>query len=142
MTINLRAITRNNYREILALRVTPEQQKYVAPNVLTIAQMQFKEEKIVLGIYTSNTTPVGLIAYDLDDYDIWRLMVDYRYQKRGYGRQAMKKVIEILRNHGKLSEVKTSVVSENKEVIMLYKSLGFHENGELHGEEIVLTRPI
>ncbi|MFX0115603.1 MAG: GNAT family N-acetyltransferase [Candidatus Hodarchaeota archaeon] len=147
MSINLRAITRDNYRNIIALQVAPEQEHYVASNLLTIAQMQFKEEKIALGIYDSNT-PVGLIAYDLDDYDIWRLMIDYRYQGNGYAKRALVMVLGILQNHGKLREARTSVVPENSIAKKLYESLGFRENGEIlwvreNGEpgEIVLVLP-
>ncbi|MFW9991547.1 MAG: GNAT family N-acetyltransferase [Candidatus Odinarchaeota archaeon] len=138
MVVNLRAVTRENYRELIALEVAQDQKRFVASNLLTIAQMQFKEEKIVLGIYDGNT-PVGLIAYDLDDYDIWRLMVDEKYQKRGHGRKAMEKVIELLHLHGKLPEARTSVVPENQAARKLYGSLGFRETGEIIDGEIVLS---
>ncbi len=77
--IHLRAITQSSYREIINLRVAPQQEGLVAPNLFTLAQTQFKLEKTALGIYLGDV-PVGLIAYDLDDYDIWRLMIDQRYQ--------------------------------------------------------------
>ena len=67
--VHLRAITQSNYREIIKLGVAPEQEDLVAPNVYTIAQTQFKCEKTALGIYLGDI-PIGLIAYDLDDYDI------------------------------------------------------------------------
>ncbi|MFQ5979163.1 MAG: GNAT family N-acetyltransferase [Candidatus Heimdallarchaeota archaeon] len=145
MAVNLRTITRENYLELIALRVAPDQEKFVASNLFTIAQMQFKEEKVALGIY-QNDIPVGLIAYDLDDYDIWRLMIDQGHQRNGYARRAMEMVLEILRSLRKLSEARTSVVPENNAAKSLYESLGFRENGETIGErengepqEIVLT---
>jgi len=118
MKISLRAITPENYREVISLRVSKEQEQLVAPNVLTLAQMQFRHEKIALAIY--------LIAYDLYDYDIWRLMIDERYQGKGYGRQALKRVIEILRLHGAQSEARTDIAPSNKAAKTLYESLGFH----------------
>jgi diamine N-acetyltransferase len=138
VVVNLQIVTRENYRELIALDVTQDQKGFVASNLFTIAQMQFKEEKIVLGIY-DDSIPVGLIAYDLDDYDIWRVMVDEKYQKRGYGRKAMEKVIEILRQHRKLPEVRTSVVPENQAARNLYESLGFRETGEIMDGQIVLS---
>lgn len=138
MTVNLRIVTRENYRELIALNVAQDQKSFVASNLFTIAQMQFKEEKIVLGIYDDNS-PVGLIAYDLDDYDIWRLMVDEKCQKRGYGRKALEKVIEILRHHGKLPEAITSVVPDNQAARNLYKSIGFRETGEIVDGQIMLS---
>jgi len=127
MKINLRSITPDNYKDVISLQVSKEQAHLVAPNVLTLAQMQFRHEKTALAIYTEDTL-VGLIAYDLYDYDIWRLMIDERYQGRGYGRQALKRVIEILRLHGAQSEVRTDIVPDNKAAKTLYESLGFHEN--------------
>lgn len=146
--INLRAITSENYREIIALKVSFDQEDLVASNLFTIAQMQFKQEKIALAIY-SGDVPVGLIAYDLDDYDIWRLMIDHRFQRQGFGKQAMKKVIEILRHHNKLLEIRTSAIVSQKGPKAFYKKLGFRENGEVieydkdgKPHEIVLTYPI
>ena len=124
MKISLRAITPENYREVISLRVSKEQEQLVAPNVLTLAQMQFRHEKIALAIYAEDT-PVGLIAYDLYDYDIWRLMIDERYQRKGYGRQALKRVIEILRLHGAQSEARTDIAPDNIAAKTLYESLGF-----------------
>ena len=127
--IHLRAITQSNYREIIKLRVAPEQENLVAPNLYTLAQTQFKLEKTALGIYLGEV-PVGLIAYDLDDYDIWRLMIDQRYQRRGYGRQAMQRVIEILKAHGKLTKVRTSAIIAHNGPKSFYEKLKFRENGE------------
>jgi diamine N-acetyltransferase len=145
MTINLQTITRENYLDLIALRVAPEQEQYVASNLFTIAQMQFKEEKIALGIYNADI-PIGLIAYDLEDYDIWRLMIDQNNQGNGYARRAMQMVLGIFRNHGTLREARTSVVPENVIARSLYESLGFQPNGETIGvredgepREIVLT---
>ena len=127
MRISLRAITPDNYKEIISLSVSKEQEHLVAPNVLTLAQMQFRHEKIALAIYVEDT-PVGLIAYDLYDYDIWRLMIDERYQGKGYGRQALNRVIEILRFHGAQREVRTDVAPDNQVAKTLYESLGFRES--------------
>jgi diamine N-acetyltransferase len=127
--IHLRAITQSNYREIVKLRVAPEQENLVAPNLYTLAQTQFKLGKTALGIYLEDV-PVGLVAYDLDDYDIWRLMIDHHYQGRGYGRQAMQRVMEILKAHGKLNEIRTSAIIAHNGPKSFYEKLGFHENGE------------
>ena len=130
MKLSLRAITSENYREIISLRVSKEQEHLVAPNVLTLAQMQFRHEKIALAIYAEDT-PVGLIAYDLYDYDIWRLMIDERYQGKGYARQVLKRVIEILRFHGAQTEIRTDIAPDNKAAKILYESLGFRESQPL-----------
>ena len=92
--------------------------------------MQFKEEKIAKGVYVDKKA-VGLIAYDLEDYDIWRLMIDARSQGRGYGRKAMELVLDILRKDGRLKTARTSLVVENVAMRNLIVSFGFKENGKV-----------
>jgi diamine N-acetyltransferase len=127
--IHLRSITPDNYRKIINLKVSDEQVNLVAPNLYTLTQMQFKIQKTALGIYLDET-PVGLIAYDLDDYDIWRLMIDYKFQGKGYGKQAVKRVIDLFKAHGKLKEVRTSAIIADNGPKRFYEKLGFRENGE------------
>ncbi len=130
LSITLKDITRENFEELISLHVTQEQEQFVAPNLYTIAQMQFKEEKIAIGIYVGDKA-VGLIAYDLEDYDIWRLMIDFRYQGKGYGRKAMELVLDILRKDGRLKTARTSVIVENIAMKNLIESFGFKENGNV-----------
>ena len=130
MSITLKDITRENFEELISLHVTQEQEQFIAPNLYTIAQMQFKEEKIAMGIYVGDKA-VGLIAYDLEDYDIWRLMIDFRYQGKGYGRKAMELVLDILRKNGRLNTARTSVIVENIAMKNLIESFGFKENGNV-----------
>ncbi len=130
MSITLKENTRGNFEKLISLQVTEEQKNFVASNLYTIAQMQFKEEKIAKGIYLDDV-PVGLIAYDLEDYDIWRLMIDSQYQGKGYGRKAMELVLDILRKDGRLKTARTSIIVGNIAMRNLIESLGFKENGNI-----------
>lgn len=130
MPVILKEITRENFEELISLHVDQEQEQFVASNLYTIAQMQFKEEKIAKGVYVDKKA-VGLIAYDLEDYDIWRLMIDARSQGRGYGRKAMELVLDILRKDGRLKTARTSIVVENVAMRNLIMSFGFKENGKV-----------
>jgi len=130
MSVTLKDITRDNFEELISLYVDQEQEQFVASNLYTIAQMQFKEEKIAKGVYVDKKA-VGLIAYDLEDYDIWRLMVDFRFQGRGYGKKAMELVLNILRKDGRLKTARTSIVMENVVMRNLVESFGFKESGKV-----------
>jgi diamine N-acetyltransferase len=130
MPITLKDITRENFEEMISLHVSQEQERFVASNLYTIAQMQFKEEKIAKGVYLENKA-VGLIAYDLEDYDIWRLLIDSRFQGRGYGRKALKLVLDILRKDGRLKTARTSILVDNIAMRNLIVSFGFKENGKV-----------
>ena len=130
MSVTLKDITRENFEELISLHVDQEQEQFVASNLYTIAQMQFKEEKIAKGVYVDKKA-VGLIAYDLEDYDIWRLMIDIRFQGNGYGRKAMELALDILRKDGRLKTARTSIVVENITMRNLIVSFGFKENGNV-----------
>lgn len=128
MAVTLKDITQENFEELISLNVDYEQERFVASNLYTIAQMQFKEEKIAKGVYVDDKA-VGLIAYDLEDYDIWRLMVDIRHQGKGYGKKAMGLVLNILRKDGRLKTARTSINVDNHVMRSLIEDFGFKENG-------------
>lgn len=71
-----------------------------------------------------------------DDEDIYylpRLMIDKKYQGKGYGKEAMKKIIDIMKTcpYGKVDAVVLSCSRDNTIAYMLYKSLGFIDTGIL-----------
>ena len=74
-----------------------------------------------------------------DNYSLWRLMIDKRYQKRGFGREAVRLALAFVRTwpHGKADACVTSYNPENETAKKLYASFGFVENGEMDDDEIV-----
>lgn len=88
---------------------------------------------------------VVLTKLTLDDnYCIWRLMIDQRYQNKGYGKQTMKLALEYLETApcGKASACWLSYEPENEKAKALYASCGFAENGEMCGDEIVVVKEL
>ena len=77
--------------------------------------------------------------YDTPVYWICRLMIDQHYQGMGYGREAMKKSLELIRTFpkGKASFISLSYEPDNKAAKSLYASLGFVETGKILGNELV-----
>lgn len=61
-------------------------------------------------------------------YFITRLMIDYKYQGKGIGTQAMLKIIEVMKRFP-CKEIYTSFVSTNQGAKKLYASLGFEYSG-------------
>jgi diamine N-acetyltransferase len=70
-----------------------------------------------------------------------RLMIDGRFQGRGYGRDALEAIVEQIRDRG-LSTVRRSVVPENEQALEFYRRNGFAETGAIHGGEIVMERQL
>ncbi len=50
-----------------------------------------------------------------NNYSLWRLMIDKRYQKQGFGREAVRLALEFVRTwpHGKAEACVTSYNPEN-----------------------------
>lgn len=159
--IHLEKITPANVWDILDLKVAKTQKNFVASNEISIVQAYatIGTECTAFPFAICNEKrPVGFLMigyneaamYDFDDdckspevlrnnYSIWRLMVDKKYQHRGYGREAIKLALEFIRTWpcGKAEYCELSYEPENEVAAKLYHSLGFVENGEMDGDEIV-----
>ena len=154
--LKLKKINRNNVVEILKLEVFDNQKSFVATNNSSIieAYIAITENNHVFtfGIYKDDT-PIGflMIGYDVNsddegvpmiakgNYNIWRLMIDKKFQGKGYGKKAIELALEFI-NTFPCETAKycwLSYESENDLARQLYKSVGFVETDERDGEEIV-----
>jgi diamine N-acetyltransferase len=129
MTLCLRAITRENWYQCTQLQLRPDQQDFVSPVVLSLAQSRFEPERVPLAIYDDDTL-VGFLMYNDqplhdDSYRISRVLIDQKYQGQGYGRQAVLQVIERMRHIPQCKEILIEYSPENTVAARLYTSLGF-----------------
>lgn len=86
--ITLREITLENRRAIFNLEVEEEQRRFVASNLSSVASCY------VLATNGGQPFPFAIYTDELpsiadDSHCILRLMIDQKYQGRGYGRKAM-----------------------------------------------------
>ncbi len=72
-----------------------------------------------------------------DRYWLWRFMIDENLQGKGYGTAALQAIIQYFRNHG-ANNIRLSTKGTNTTALSLYRRAGFHDTGEMNGEEIVL----
>ena len=154
--LKLKKINRNNVAEILKLEVLDSQKSFVATNNSSIieAYIAITENNHVFtfGIYNDDT-PIGflMIGYDVNsdaedapkiakgNYNIWRLMIDKKFQGKGFGKKAMDLALEFINTFpcGTAKYCWLSYESDNGVARQLYKSVGFVEIDEKDGEEIV-----
>lgn len=140
--MELRAITEQNYQKILDLSTGAGQEEFVARNVRSLAQAWvFRDRARPYALYEGEE-PVGFIMFDWRPekkwVEIWRLMIDHRFQGKGYGRAAVQKALEFLREGGLFNKVQINYVEENQGAKHLYRSLGFQETGAMEGNEVVM----
>ncbi|MEW9050510.1 MAG: GNAT family N-acetyltransferase [Neobacillus sp.] len=132
MTIKLRKVTKENWEECIDLQVREDQKKYIASNLYSIAQVQFLENFEALAIY-HNETMVGFTLFGLDEDDhnywIYRIMIDEKYQGQGYGKTALKEIIQRLKDKADCKEIILGYHPENRGAEKLYISVGFQAKG-------------
>ena len=148
MTITLRELTQDTWSECAGLAVCEDQRGFVAPNLKSIAEVQFYPGMVCRAVYADETM-VGLMMFGPDDgyapleerpsaYALVRLMIDQRYQGRGYGRAALETLIAYLRAERGCRALYLSYVPGNTQAERLYSDIGFRPTGLVQEGEIVL----
>ena len=138
--VELREITKENYEECLNLKVAENQKNFVSSTVHSLAQAWvYYDTAFPFAIYADDTM-VGFIMlgyYEVREYyTLWKLMIDEKYQNKGYGKKAVKLGIDYLVNRFKVKEVYTAYYSTNNIARNLYASIGFRETGEVVGNQV------
>ena len=159
--IRLERISGNNIWEILKLTVGDDQKSFVAANDVSIIEAYIAlisgGHAFPFGIYDQET-PVGfcMIGYGTDDswedapavaqnsYNLWRFMIDRRYQGKGYGKAAMRLILDFIATQpcGPAELCWLSYGPENTAAKALYAAFGFRETGEWDGDEVIAVKPL
>jgi diamine N-acetyltransferase len=143
--VSLRPITDDNLRAILRLKVAPEQEKFVAPNPVSLAQAHFNKYAWYRAIYAGET-PVGfMMLYDdpvQPQYFLWRLMVDARYQGHGFAWRAVQQLIDYVRTRPGATELLVSHGQGEGSPAWFYSRLGFTYTGEEDDGELIMRLPL
>ena len=156
--IHLEKVTYKNELDVIRLDIFESQYPFVADNVESLADAYIaitsgEAYAYPFAVYDDDT-PVGFLMLGYNEaalegpdapaslrnnYSLWRLMIDKRYQKQGFGREAVCLALEFVRTwpHGKAESCVTSYNPENEVAKKLYASFGFVENGEMDDDEIV-----
>lgn len=147
--LHFREVTKENFWDVIRLRVLPEQ-KHVAPNSVSIAEAHYWDYAWFRAIYYGDT-PVGFIMLGDpvngetgDDaifngrYFLWRLMIDHRFQKKGYGKKAVNLLVEYVRTRPNAEYLYSSYSEGEHGPEGFYMKYGFEKTGELSEGEIVI----
>ncbi|MDA1785013.1 GNAT family N-acetyltransferase [Bacillus cereus] len=130
--IHLKSINKSNWEEAIRLSVKAEQRKFIASNLYSIAEVQFLDNFYAKGIYVGNKM-IGFTMFGIDpddnNYWIYRLMIDEKFQGKGIGKQAIYLVIEEVRqnNNTNIPLIMIGYHPENLTAKLVYKKAGFIE---------------
>jgi diamine N-acetyltransferase len=142
-------VTRDTWQESLRLAVLPEQQRFVADYAPIAA----------IGLAKAYVRPGGLLwlpyAFHVDSVMvgfadvacepdrspscwIFHFFIDSRYQRQGYGTQALRQLVEVIgARFPECRSVHVTVHPENEQAKRLYTAAGFEPSGrEIDGEPI------
>lgn len=132
MNITLRQITAENWQKASQLKVSEDQQNFVASNLYSLAQVQFLPDFKAMGVYAEEEM-VGFVMYGIDpddgNYWIYRLMIDEKSQGKGYGRAALDEVLNDIKNINStaIPYVVLGFEPTNHVAKKMYKDAGFVE---------------
>ena len=150
-TVTLREITAENEAAVRALAVAPGQELFVdtVANSLEEAASTPDANPWYRAIYAGDQ-PVGFVMLSLDvpaghpehpwHYFLWRLLIDARHQRHGYGTAAVASVIDLVGGRPGATDLYTSVWPGGPTAF--YRSLGFEPTGEWFHEEEVYRLPL
>jgi len=146
--IELRDVDDAVREELIRSVVIPEeQQRFVSTVERSLAEAVEAPEANpwYRGVYDGGE-PVGfvMIAWDVTTEDgligpwfLWKLAIDRRHQRRGYGQAVVEAIVDIVRSNGG-TELFTSYVDEPGGPGPFYARLGFTPAGDHEGEVLVV----
>ena len=139
-SLKLRKVDEENWR--CGLKVAENQKPFVADSAVLLARAYaYRNSRSRAFIIYEGETPVGMtLYYDCDElsaYDFSQLFIDGRYQGRGLGLAAAKKILDLMRRDRKYKKVVLCYVEGNAAAKNLYEKLGFSETDRDGGEIIM-----
>ena len=153
--IILKEITNKNIWKVCELEPFEDQKDFVAENIQSLAEAYATRNEgnnaLPLAVY-NDAELIGFVMIgkgtvgneeesDLikENYSLWRLMIDKKYQGQGLGRQTIDAAMDLIRTFpfGEAKKVWLSYEPENTRARDIYRKYGFVENGEMCGNEII-----
>lgn len=153
--IRFEEITNKNIWKVCTLEPFEDQKDFVAENIQSLAEAYATRNEgnnaLPLAVYDDDEL-IGFVMIgkgtvgneeesDLikENYCLWRLMVDKKFQHKGLGKQTIDAVMALILTFpfGEAKKVWLSYEPENTRARDIYLKYGFVENGEMCGNEIV-----
>ncbi len=138
--ITIQEINALNFREAFKLKVSDGQKHFVASAEVMLARAYvYRETSEAMAIYNEMEMIGYLLIRQYDGkYCLDQFMIDQSHQGKGYGKQAMKLVLEKLRNDRSCEKVILCYIESDAAAQYLYEGLGFIHTGEADEEEVVM----
>lgn len=150
MTVSLREITEANLHVVLELRTTPQQEQFVSTVANSIAEATvYRHANPWYRAVYVDERPVGFVMLSWDalpqpphingPWFLWKLLIDFRHQRLGYGQAVVRQVVELIRAEG-ATQLLTSCVPGVGGPAGFYARLGFVPTGDVDPDGEVILR--
>lgn len=138
--IRLEEINEENWR--IPLGVSKAQERFVANTTTILARAYaYRNAGSQALLICEDETPVGMALYhdadSLGAYIFSEILVDERFQGRGYGTTATRLILDRMKQEGKYHKVVLCYIEGNDAARKLYESFGFAET-DRDEDEIIM----
>ena len=143
--VELKPITEDNFIDAFNLKLAPGQEGFVSHPIRSLAQAYvYRDQCQPFGIYAHGRMAgyvMVIYDYDVPEYDIWHMMIDESMQGRGYGSEALDRVIDYIKSKpfGDSGRIALTVNKENPTARKLYEQKGFAATGIEDEDEVELV---
>jgi diamine N-acetyltransferase len=144
--VSLRPLTDSNRQAAEALRVSSSQERFVSSVAQSLREAaEHPDARALCWVVYSDDTPVGFVMIadevggpDYVPHYLWKLLIDERYQGRGFGAATLDLVVEYFRGRPGVEVLTTSAGQGDGSPIAFYERYGFERTGEASDGEVVL----
>lgn len=132
-SVTLHEVTSDTVRAVCALDVDDAQKRNVAANAMSLAEAYvYYPQAWPRAIHAGEDLVGFLMVYDPtavenpdeSDFFLWRLMIDRRWQRRGYGRAAVRLAIDYVSSRN-AERILVAHVKSDPALGTFYASFGF-----------------
>lgn len=128
-------VNEQNWLEIASLRVDEEQRQFLDRPIGIIARGYVYRacRARVFGIANEEQMIGVALVKDMDEepacYDLQQFMIDRRFQRKGYGTEALRLLLSLLSEEGRYGQAEVCVDKKNAAALGMFKKIGFTDTG-------------
>lgn len=141
--VRLKDVTADNWEAVVDLELRDGQEDLVASNAYSLAESKFNPFARPRAIYSGRRI-IGFLMYESLEAEgkpheaaIYRFMIDKNHQGKGYGRAALEKTLDEIRQMPQIRKVSICYMPDNPVAKRFYESFGFVEVGRDEDGEMI-----
>ncbi len=141
--VRLEMVNPGNWR--LGLKVSESQKRFVSDDMRLLARAYaYRESRSKAYVIYDDDVPVGMALYydcnELNAFDLSQMFIDERYQGKGFGTEAVRQILKMMKADGKYDKVVLCYIDGNEAAKNMYEKLGFYLTGESDEDEVIMKK--